>query len=78
MGSTSITRGEADIPTSLRAPTAPVSLARGRVAILESAAGGRVARLSPPTDGGIAILASSTDVYATTLGSGDLVRKGEA
>jgi hypothetical protein len=74
MGSMLMTRGEADVPTSPRAPPAPASSARGVVAVLESVAGGGVAPLSLANGGRVAVLASSTNDYATTLGSGNLVR----
>jgi hypothetical protein len=78
MGSMSITFGEADIPTSPRVPLASSSSPCGRVAVLESVAGGRVTTLPSAASGGVAVLASSTNGCAAPLGSGDLVREGEA
>jgi hypothetical protein len=78
MGSTSIIPGEAGVPTSPTAPPAPASTARGGLAILESATSGEVAFFSAAPDGGVAVRASSVNDSATTLGSGDLVREGEA
>jgi hypothetical protein len=45
MGSTSMTQGEADVPTSPTTPCAPASAAGGGVAVLESASDGRVTPL---------------------------------
>jgi hypothetical protein len=42
MGSTLMTCGEVDVPTSPRTPPTPASSARGGVAVLESLAGGGV------------------------------------
>jgi hypothetical protein len=78
MGSTLITLGEADIPTSPRVPLASSSSPRGGVAVLESMAGGGVATLSSTAGGGVAVLASSTSDFAMPLGSSDLVQEGEA
>jgi hypothetical protein len=78
MGSTSMTQGEVDVPTSPIAPRAPTSAAGGGVTVLESAAGGGVAPLASSTGGGVAVLASSTNDYVAALGSGDLLREGEA
>jgi hypothetical protein len=73
-----MTHGEADVPTSPRAPPAPASSPHGRVAILESVAGGGLATLSSTADGGVTVLASSTSDYTAPLGSSDLMREGEA
>jgi hypothetical protein len=56
----------------------PASTARGGLATLESATGGEVALLSTAPYGGVAVSASSTSDSPTILGSGDLVREGEA
>jgi hypothetical protein len=60
MGSTLMIRGEADVPTSPKAPPAPASSPRSGVTVLESAVGGGVATLSSVAGGGVAVLASST------------------
>jgi hypothetical protein len=78
MASTSMIHGEADIPTSPRAPPPPASSPRGGVIVLESVAGGRVATLSSAAGGGVAVLALSTSDCAVPLWSNDLVREGEA
>jgi hypothetical protein len=78
MGSTSMIRAEADVPTSPRAPLAPASSQRDGVAVLEFVASGGVATLSPAAGGGVAVLASSTSDYTAPLGLGDLMREGEA
>jgi hypothetical protein len=78
IGSTSMTRGEVDTPTSPTEPYAPASAAGGGVAVLTSAAGGGVTILEFAAGGGVTVLASSASVYAATRWSGDLVREGEA
>jgi hypothetical protein len=78
MGSTLITLGEANVLTSPRAPLAPASPPRNGVTVLESVAGGRVATLSSAAGGGVTVLASLTSDCYAPLGSGDLVREGEA
>jgi hypothetical protein len=78
MGSTTMTRGEADVSTSPTTPCAPASAAGGGVAVLESVTSGGGAPLHRQPVAGVAVLASSTNDYAATLWSGDLVREGEA
>jgi hypothetical protein len=78
MGSTSIILGEAGVPTFPTAPPYPASTARGGLTTLESATGGKFALLSTAPRGGVAIRASSANDSPTTLGSGDLVREGDA
>jgi hypothetical protein len=68
MGSTSMTGGEVDAPTSPIVPCAPASAPGGRVAILASAPGGGVAVLESAAGGGVAVLVSSTSVCTATPG----------
>jgi hypothetical protein len=78
MGSTSITLGEVVAPTSPAKTPLPSSTARGGVSTLESATGGETAIHSTTPRGGVAVRASSAKASPTTVGSGDLVREGEA
>jgi hypothetical protein len=77
MGSMSMICGEADVPTSPRAPPAPASSPHGGVAVLESVASGGVTTLSSAAGGRVAVLESLTSDCTTPLGSGDLVREGD-
>jgi hypothetical protein len=78
MGSTLIIPGEVGVATSPSAPLAPASTTGGGLAILEYATSGEVAFFSIVPGGKVAVYASSVNDSATTLGSGDLVREGEA
>jgi hypothetical protein len=78
MGSTSINRGEAGVPMSPTTPPAPASPAPGGLAVLESAAVAGVIIFSPAPSGGVAVPVLSANNSTMTLGSGDLVREGEA
>jgi hypothetical protein len=78
MGSTSIILGEAGVPTSPTILSAPTSPARGGLSTLESTIGGKVVLFSVASGGGVAVPASSANESTTTLGSGDLVREGDA
>jgi hypothetical protein len=78
MGSTSIILGEAATPTSPIVAPSLASTHRGGHATLKSTTGGEAALLSAAPRGGVAICASLANDSPTTLGSGDLVREGEA
>jgi hypothetical protein len=78
MGSTSIILGEVGILTSPTAPPAPTSSALEGLAVLKSATSGGVVLFSLAAGGGVVVPALSANDSTTTLGSGDLVREGEA
>jgi hypothetical protein len=78
MGSTSIIFGEAGTLTSPTAPPSPTATVHGGLATLASTTGGEHAVLSVAPRGRVAVRASLVNASATTLGSGDLVREGEA
>jgi hypothetical protein len=78
MGSTSIILGEAGVPTSPIVLPSPASPARWGLATLKSTTGGEVVLFSAAPGGEVAVPASSANESTTTLGSGDLVREGEA
>jgi hypothetical protein len=78
MGLTPIILGETTALTSATAALSLASTACGELAKPASATSGEVALLSAAPRGIVAVHASSTNDSPTTLGSGDLVREGEA